>query len=182
MQDFWKSVEVLVGENLLECVKIIMIRNGYDCDLSLSTINEKSFEDIENYTIQHLRNSIITLNCCHSDTYKTDILANKFQFSPGHKQLILYCVQKVKDKLYSSQSTSSEICERIRNEPALSKILKEIVKTAFENFGKTPNLNRYSETVKYFSTYVYMLCGRKCYEVLQSNFLLPAVSTVCMSD
>lgn len=72
------------------------------------------------------------------------------------------------------------VLTRVKNEPALSNLLKELVQMALSNFGKPQNRNRYSEFVQYFSAYIFMICGRKCYEFLQNNLPLPSVSTVCM--
>lgn len=74
----------------------------------------------------------------------------------------------------------NEISLRINKEPAFSNLLYEFITSALKNFKKTPNQYRYSEIIKHFSIYVYMMCGRNLYETLSRNLPIPAASTVCM--
>lgn len=60
-----------------------------------------------------------------------------------------------------------------------SFILNEMIKTAESNMYRDKNHVIYSDTIRYFSTYVFLLCGRSCYEMLRSNLPLPSVKTIC---
>lgn len=60
----------------------------------------------------------------------------------------------------------------------VSFIMKEMLRNAIQNSNKNAKNRRYSEKVQDFATYVYMLCGKYCYEVLSSNMPLPQADTV----
>lgn len=171
-----------------------MDKNGFNSHLSLLSINGEELKNVEKYTNEYLADTIAKLICCQSNIYKSQIIEKQFQFAPGHRVLILSFPKQLEERMHKTTSSFQskdffldffgqleEISTRVKNEPALSNVLKELVKTALNNFGKPPNRNEYSETMKYFSAYIYMICGRKCYEILQSNLSMPAVSTVCMS-
>lgn len=59
-----------------------------------------------------------------------------------------------------------------------SIILESIIKCANKNMGKPPEAQRYDDTLKYFCTYIYMVGGKFCYEILSKNLHFPAVSTI----
>lgn len=163
-----------------------MAKNGYDNNLSLSYINDQNngqiFSEIEIHTNNNLHEIIMGLKCCLSDTYKSEIMKKQFRFAPGHKTFILHLAKKVKESLSSPSQTILNqiegICSRVKNDPAFSNILKEIVQSAIINTAKPPNLHTFPDKIKFFSTYIYMLSGRKCYGMLQRNLKLPAVSTI----
>lgn len=56
-------------------------------------------------------------------------------------------------------------------------ILKELVRSARQNSNLPPTRYRYSEEIQWFSTYVFLLCGRSAYEFLSYNLPIPSVST-----
>lgn len=116
------------------------------------------------------------LNCCHSATYKSQIINKTFEFVPGHHALILElgkrCVSKeIVDKI--TEKTIKDI-----NEPAFSNLLTELAKTAHANFEQPKNLNRYSDIIKCFAMYTFMICGKFFYQIMSKNLPMPATSTV----
>lgn len=62
-----------------------------------------------------------------------------------------------------------------------SIILQEIIQSANQNIDMPGSAHRYSEKLKYFSIYLYMLCGKLCYETLYLNFSIPAPSSIGIS-
>lgn len=60
-----------------------------------------------------------------------------------------------------------------------SVILTELLKTANNNFNKSKHAYQYNAIVRYFSTYVFLLCSRRCYETLNKNLPIPSTKTIC---
>lgn len=185
----------------------MLVNSGYNNNLAIENIQESDLERIENYANEKLNTVIKSLNCCFADEYKNDINKKQFKFLPGHRTLILslpeYAKRLRETKLETNTRTKTfeqaselpselqsdsvkfweqfnEISLRINNEPAFSNMLCELITNALKNFKKTPNQYRYSEIIKHFSTYVYMMCGRNFYETISRNLPIPAASTVCM--
>lgn len=168
-----------------ECIKVILHGCGYSNLLSLEFIDDEKISIIEWFVNKKLNNTIKTLECCHSELYKIDTQRGEFHFVPGHRDLIKNLSKEISKKALAERQHSNfweqldEIATQANRDPALSNVMKELIQTAIENFGKTANLNRYSETIQYLSVYIYMLCGRQSYEILSKNLPIPAVSTVC---
>lgn len=150
-------------------------------------MNEISIPQIEDYVNSNGNKDFIelveNLNCCHSKEYKSSITNKTFTFLPGHKSLILRVAEIVANSTFSKEETVQSQMTHLWNEverfaPALPKMLKELVQTALINSQTSPNFNRYSDILKYFAIYVYLLSGKQCYEVLCSNFAMPAASTI----
>lgn len=175
-----------MNQSIPECVQKILNENGFTSELSLLSIDDEMLKNVEKYTNEFLKVVINDLDCCHSAAYKSQIAEKKFQFAPGHKALILQLPRQLQDNLDKTPSMSqfeamhANVEGLFGDSPALTNILKALVRDSFNNFQKPSTRNRYSDTIKYFATYLYMMCGRKCYEVLQSNLAMPAVSTVGM--
>lgn len=150
--------------------------------MSLENMNAEDLKKCEDYANNNLQNTIENLKCCYSDVYQMDVRNKQFEFISEHKDIIL--------NLSNQSGTSSEthsqfsldqlhqMSEIVANNPAFSNVMKELIQTAITNYEKSPNLYRYSDILKYFATYVYLLCGRQCYEVLSNNLPMPAASTI----
>lgn len=59
-----------------------------------------------------------------------------------------------------------------------SAILKSIIESADRNINTPSEAHRFNENLKYFCTYIYLVGGKLCYEVLSKNLYLPATSTI----
>lgn len=57
-------------------------------------------------------------------------------------------------------------------------VLNLLVKTAKENQKTKQNGYRYDDVIKKFSSYIFMLSGRLCYETLSKNIGLPSPSSI----
>lgn len=185
-----------------KCVKQILIRCGFDNLMSIEALCESDIDNIENYVNKKLCGAF-NFECCHSTTYLEDIKNGRFEFVPGHKSLILNLKKEITSAktlqvLPQSDLESNfwveleDIIERVKKvtkglakgeqiEPALSNILSEFIKTAITNSNKTKNQYRYSDIIQDFATYIYILSGRHCYEVISANLPMPAATTVCKS-
>lgn len=60
--------------------------------------------------------------------------------------------------------------------------MRELIQTALQKENSGKNITRYSDIIRYFATYIFILCGRSCYEVLNKNLPLPSIPTVCMYE
>lgn len=182
--DVWGSIKKLCyKQNLPNCIKTILSHAGYDNLFVISGLNEQSVAQTEEYVNSNGNGIIENLDCCHADEYKSSIANKSFKFLPGHKKLILMVGEIVAKSIASQEDHRDSQMTNIWNaldsfEPALPNILKLLIKEALKNIQVTDNLNRYDDIIKYFAIYVYLMCGRQCYEVLSSNLAMPAASTV----
>lgn len=75
------------------------------------------------------------------------------------------------------------ICEKLfarsSSLPMLTELLKQFLETAVKNEDKSRTHFRYSDVIRYFSTYIYMISGRNTYEILSNNLHMPKAQTVC---
>lgn len=106
-----------------------------------------------------------------------------FQFLPGHRNIWL----SLRENIDNMQASMQAVNNSASNSDALinsvpeeyTVILTEFLKTAKINSNKSKHAYQYSEIVKYFSTYIFLLCGRTCYETLNRNLPMPSTKTIC---
>lgn len=167
----WASLEKFIGEDIPQCVKAALLLCGFDSIASLGEINEKWISEVEK-TINNNNNhmeKMKQLKCCFSEYYKG---LNRFEFLPGHVALLM-SLPKFVCAYRSAQSGSvPELNGRF------SFILEELIRTAESNLSKAPNQAVYSDEIKCFATYIFLLSGRSCYEFIRKNLPLPSVETV----
>lgn len=183
---FWSKIEQIVGESIPMCIKKILLCCGYDTMLSLENISVETVNRIEKHVNEHLRHIVQEFDCCHGTFYKEQ---TTFKFLPGHCDLLI-TLSRTLSKLDSNSKTQNELMcdplnqafnfvQAIEHHPNLSIILKELIKTALRNAKYDKHNAQYTDIVRYFATYIYIIGGRSCYEVLYKNLPLPSVSTVC---
>lgn len=156
-------------------------------------MNEDRLFELEDYVQKYLRKILTELTCSHSETY-LNISKEKFNFLPGHRKLILnlkstFCTKRTSTlskpvmapNLAPKLMHLKVILEEIKNTPAFSELLIEIMDQAIKNYSTTQNNNRYSEFIKYFTLYLYLLCGQKSYEILCANLPFPSITTISKS-
>lgn len=176
----WKTLENLCGREIPQCIQQILTASGFDNEISFECFNESNIIGVEQYVNKHLRSTINSLTCCYSTFYKAQKV---FEFLPGHRNLILQLVEEFRSKrqAYSALACNDiSFLERAKNHPAFSYLLQEFVTNSINNFKKKARGCRFTETIHAFSTYIYMLCGRNCYEIICSNLPMPQPSTICM--
>lgn len=169
----WKKIENLLGESLPICIKKVLIFSGYDTLSSLQSISPDSITRIENYMDQNGENIIQGLDCCYHDSYKEQ---KKFKFLPGHYDFLL-----ILSKNITHYITNERTClkQAVEHNLGLSVIMKELIYTSLRNETVDKNNAQYSDIVRNFAIYIFILCGRSCYEVLYENLPIPSISTIC---
>lgn len=163
----WTKIEEIIGEPLPSCIKKILSNCAYDTFVSLKNISEESVNEIEFHINSESRALVQELDCCHSDYYKKQ---DRFKLLPGHRDLII-SLSKI------SLSASQRMYSFLAQNSDLPCILKEMVANVIENAER--DCPRYSDTIRWFSTYIFLLSGRACYEVLSKNISLPSIKTIC---
>lgn len=152
------------------CSKQILIRNGYENIHSLLNINKDKLDRLE-IEVEKNREIINELKCDHSKIYDTQ---PKFKILLGHRSLIIQWCEEL-SKCHNSRNESELI-----NNPAFSKILTEMVRSAVTNQKKEPNARRFSKLLMDFSLYLYIMAGKACYEVISFNLPIPKANTISM--
>lgn len=158
-----------------KCIKQILIRCGYDTLASIRNISMGSVTQIENEMNVNARNLIQQFDCCYSEYYKRQI---DLKLLPAHRDLILY-LPKIIDQVVGHRDPDEMFIESANKHPGLSVILRELIKTAVNNYKLPKTRAEYSDIIRHFSTYVFIMCGRATYAVLHDNLPLPSISTVC---
>lgn len=147
-----------------------MSLSGYDKIFALTEINEDKILEIQ----QHINGEKIVLFkdmvCSHAGYYTNQEV---FKFLPGHSSILLALSKVAREYLKNRFSIKSE--ESNHAYP----LLHEMIKTAEYNNFKDKHNASYSDVIRYFSTYIFLLCGRSCYEMLRMNLPLPSVKTAC---
>lgn len=119
------------------------------------------------------------LDCCYSTTYKNQ---RTFRFLPGHRSMILNfpkLVKSMQQSIIQQQTINSIATQKEVSSNEFSHLLKMFNETAEQNANRVPTRYRYSETIRYFAIYIFIMCGRMSYEILSANLPLPQASTVC---
>lgn len=176
-------------ERCMECkvpmsLKYILWKSGYDTIISVKQMNEKRIEELESF-IQKKRSEILldtTLNENYDMSGDMCVYQKQttFQFLPGHKKILFDLpeqIQKMQSEL-ALQSTSNHDYA-LNNANEYSIILSELINSAKRNKNKSKHAFHYDDTIKFFSTYIFLLCGRTCYETLTKNLPIPSTKTVC---
>lgn len=96
-----------------------------------------------------------------------------FAFKPGHKSAIIHLANQTKllEKVEADVNMQYKMSD-------FSLILKTFIETAESNYGRDPKGFRYNDINRYFSTFVYLFCGRACYETLSANLPIPQADTI----
>lgn len=168
----WECFEEFVGEKIPKCIKIVLNICGYNTFISLSEIKEHSIVAIEEFVTLHFASHIAQLQCCHAEYYKAQISHGTFKFLPGHETLVRVLPQYVKEYRIAYMRKVLELDGRY------SFIMNEMIKTAEGNKYKEVNRLSYPDSIRFFAVYVFLLCGRACYKMLQANLPLSSIPTI----
>lgn len=171
---FWPNVEKIVGESIPKCIQEILTACGYSNLLSLKTLSVESIAQIDKHVNVNCRDLIQNLSCSHAEYYKTQ---HTFQLLPGHRQLIIAMGKAIDQHFENHDESEYELLTKaIEKNSCFSVVMKELMKTALRNELK--NKAQYSDIVRYFATYIFILCGRSCYTVLCKNLPLPSITSI----
>lgn len=150
------------------CLKSILINSGFDNRASLKCMNSNLISEIEK-DVENDRSFLENLTCDHKNRYLNH---NKFEFIPGHRALIIdWCENDL------NSDDRNDVFDK--NHPAFSYILKELIDSAMQNYKKHPNTRRYSNKLKDFCIFLYIMAGRACYETLSENLPIPKAGSIC---
>lgn len=112
---------------------------------------------------------IRNLSCCHSEFYKN---MSVFKFLPGNSTIIL-CLPKLIIDYHQIRRMTAPMRKGI-----YPFILDEMIQTAELNRLKDKNHASYGDSIRFFATYVFLLCGRSCYEMLHANLPIPSTKPI----
>lgn len=179
----WTIVENIIGESMPKCVQKILSACGNSTLLSLKGISAESIVQINEHVNLHCRDVIQNLTCshpeCSCECYKNQVT---FQLLQGHRELILAIAKTIDHQYEHGNQDENEyelLMKAVENNSTLSVIMKELLKTALRNGQYPKNHADYSDIIRYFASYIFILCGRSCYTVLCKNLPLPSFSSIC---
>lgn len=183
---FWSKVNRIVeecsGERVPKCIEQILSCCGYSHPLSFEKFANESLSEIEEHMRKSSQSTIKRFDCtlhgCLIAHYKDQKV---FKLLPGHRIFInsmVKCIDLCHQKI-SHGNTCENLYETIEKHSGLSVIMKEMIQAAMKNAQVSKTHAQYSDIMKNFATYVFILSGRSCYEVLNKNLPFPSTSTIC---
>lgn len=151
-----------MGGEIPQCVLTILEVTGFDEKIALKTVN---VDEIQNF----LQENWLTFR----NKFKGTAYANEetFKILPGHRHIISNLPNVIGD-IGSDDSGAKDWS-------SFSVVLQSLIETAESNANKEPKQHRYNEIIRYFSTYLYLMSGKSCYETLSANLPIPKASTIC---
>lgn len=154
---FFESFEIYLGYKLPENVKGILIKNQFDNEISLAELNDGIISELE-------------------------ALSND-KFLLGHRGLLLGLPKKIaaftkRNEEFIEENVEENVNTDILNSPHVSFIMKQLVKCALQNANVEPKQRRYTDAIRNFGIYPYVMCGKASYEVLCNNIPLPKPTTI----
>lgn len=158
-----------LGEPFPPCLKTILYACGYDNISNISLLDEKKIFEIEEYICKFGRNTIDQLVCCYSEQYKNQ---STFKFLPGHNTELLRL------PIHAKNVQQSCVNNKNKSNVEFSTVLTELIKSAENIVDKEKNHANYSEIVRHFFTYIFLLSGKCAYETLRGNLPIPSVKTI----
>lgn len=177
----WSKIESVIGENIPMCVKKVLLSCGYDTVASLENISREDVSRIGKHVNEYSCDVIQSLDCCHHEFYKEQKM---FKFLPGHVDLLLIlpkyiqheCLSKTHGYSNSESHTSLNLAKAVEKHTGFSVIMRELIYTVLQNENIDKNHTHHSEIIRFFATYIFIICGRSSYEVLYKN--LPLLKTM----
>lgn len=152
-----------------------MKASGYNNNIALKGLNEEKIISLEKYVAKNLKHLI-------QNTVYADFEMGDFSFLPGHTTLLLALPDYVKRFEMNNTKNCSSSNINLDRFP-LSFLMKELIRNGIDNSSKdlTRDLRhrKFSPVIQSFATYVYMLCGKACYEILSQNLPIPQANTIC---
>lgn len=180
----WKKIEICYGQTVPTNIKIFLDVSGYDSLLSIKRIDEEKINALEHHIQNRVQNDRNILEALDKNDKTTSIYKSQifFEILPGHRTILLI-LPDIIEKLFDSTDELSNmqlpnnLNNLIPNE--YSVILSQLITSANNNRNKSKNAYQYDDVLKDFSTYIFLLCGRTCYETLNRNLPIPSTKTIC---
>lgn len=152
-------------------MKEILCKNGFDSQEYLDGSTEEQLDSFEeSISPNKKRFGDVSVQCEHLDLYNDQ--SQMFKFLPGYRMFLLDSSKSI----HSSSSTPSS--NQPFEHPAFPILLRNMIKTALNNHGKSVQNNRYPELLMDFAIYIYIMAGKACYEVIFANLPLPSAVTI----
>lgn len=187
----WSNIEKFVGDEVPMFLKQLLWKCGYDSMISIKEISSDAIDNLEKH-IQKNRNQIlgeILLKLDDSGGNDHSLSEYKkqevFEFIPGHHSILLSLPSKIKCMQLqtvnhaTSGSDESTVLTSSELPVGYSVVLKKLLETADRNRNKSKNANQFDDDIKYFSTYIFLISSRTCYETLCKNLPIPSTKTIC---
>lgn len=156
----WEIFEKEIGGEIPKCVKALMEFSGFETLASLKNITSDTLIETEQYINNHACKTIENFTCQHSKIYQDQ---TEFKFLPGHRNLLL-----------NFPTFSCNVQKHVK----FSLPLQKIIETAEQNYNKLKFHNKYDDVIRFFTTYLFLQCGRSCYAFLSRNLPLPSIKTI----
>lgn len=142
----------------------------------MKRLNEENIIVLEKYVSTNLKHLL-------ENTVYSDFETDNFSFLPGHTNLLLTlpdCIRKfeMNDKTRKPNVAAQNSNFNLDSLP-LSFLMKELIRSGIDNSSKDARHRKFSSVIQSFATYVYMMCGKACYEILSQNLPLPQANTIC---
>lgn len=160
-------MENVLDEEIPKPLVYILTAAGFDNRIALKNIKPESITGIEDYfntNFASLTNGLI--GTCYENM-------QPFKIIPGHCAFIESLPHYV-DKI---NVTKQPIISQHSSD--FTYILKLLIESAENNSHREAKGRRYDQCLKEFATYIYLMCGRSCYETLSANLPLPQANTIC---
>lgn len=164
MKDIFIALENLLEEKVPERIIWILKTTGFDRKCSLSEITADCISSIEEF----MNNYSHTTSEIPQESIYSKI--RPFKLLPGDRKFIEN-IPKYIEQLDNTETTKWNLSE-------FSFVLKCLIDTAQENSHRNIKCLRYSKTIQAFATYLYLMCGRSCYDTLCANLPIPQSNTV----
>lgn len=180
--EFWSKanriVEKCSGQCVPKCVQEILNCCGFNHLLSWTNFSDENLSEIVEYVRKFSHDKIKKFDCtrhgCTIAHYKNQ---KEFDLLPGHRNLIAEVAKYINKDLQENIHLPVP-GETIKTHLGSTKMMEEMIQTDITNRG-SKHCSTYSEIMKYFATYLFIMCGRSCYDFLYQNLPLPSISTVC---
>lgn len=187
----WSTLENFIGQIVPKNIKIFLALCGYESYLSVMRIDQNKILSLEKY-VQNDRIILQNILEALDNNDKTTLVyrsQNVFKFLPGHRSILLVLPQFI-EKMFSGSSsdtsrdmiagTSTTSPNNLpdKNVEEFSVILSNLIASANTNMNKSKNAFQYNDIIKNFATYIFLLCGRTCYETLNKNLPIPSTKTI----
>lgn len=177
----WAHLENFVGHNVPMFLKLLLWKCGFDSMISIKQISSVQIGKIEEY-IQTKGNQKLFEILLELDDNDSSVMVYKnqqiFEFLPGHRETLLSLQSNI-EKMQSKHVCETKCYGEVTDTSKYSVILTELIKSAENNSNKSKHAYHYNDIIKYFSTYIFLLCGRTCYETLNKNLPIPSTKTIC---
>lgn len=176
----WAEIELVMRDTIPPCVKIILTGCGFSTLLSIDKIDDSKMIEIETFVNEN-RDIVEKLECCYADVYKS---LHTFRFLPAHRLIILRLPIYIAAIFEANRAVAVKYNQQhsgtIKStDTKYSFFLKKLIESAEENAGMPKNRYRYDKALQLFSIYIFLSCGRSCYEMLSSNLSIPSKHSVC---